>query len=254
MTRYDLHGVIHELRHRVSRRRRNGPPPLRPDGQPTVSVVCVSNRPSQLGHIIDMFDAQDWLHKDLVLVINAAGYATDAVSGRTDVQVLSTEPTVSLGECLNRGFAAASGDVIARFDDDDFYAADYVHSIVAVFRTIDAQVTGKAEYFAYVESQDRIICRFPGKSACYVGRVAGGSLAVMADAVRGVRFPDENVGEDVEFMRRCERVSLRIWAAPAKGFLQMRSARGGHTWGIDDHDFVAGTDDVGSGRNPSMWS
>jgi len=252
--RYDLNGVLHELRHRVFRRRRSGVPPLSSDAEPQVSVVCVSNRPSQLGHIVEMFEAQDWPFKDLVLVTNADDYATDAVVGFAGIHLVQTKPSVSLGDCLNQGFAAASGDVIARFDDDDLYAVGYLRSVVEVFRSMDAQVTGKAEYFAYVESQDRTVRRFTGKSARYVGRVAGGSLAVIAEAVRGVKFPKQNVGEDVEYMRSCERAGLRIWASGPKGFLQMRNTHGGHTWEIADRDFVAYANDVGPGRDPTLWS
>jgi glycosyltransferase involved in cell wall biosynthesis len=253
MWRYDMRAVKHELRHRLLRRRRRKAPALALTAQPLVSVVCVSNRPAQLGHILQMFDAQDWAKKNLVLVVNAHHYGTKAANARDEVTIIHTNPSDSLGACLNRGFAAATGAVIVRFDDDDLYAPTYLTSTVDTFRNVDAQVTGKCEYFLYLESQDRIVRRFPGRSQSYVGRVAGGSLAVLAEAANAVRFPDDSIGEDVEYVRRCERKGLRVWATAAEGFLQMRKADGGHTWGIDDHQLSAGSASVGKGHASELW-
>lgn len=245
---------MHELRYRPGRRRPSREPALPSDATPRVGVVCVSNRPSQLEHVLAMFDAQTWTDKHLVLVTNAADYDTSAAAGRAEVEIVDTEPRITLGECLNRGFASTDGDVIVRFDDDDLYSRDHLQSVVDVFCSVDAHVTGKAEYFAYIESEDRTVRRFPNRSRQYVGRVAGGSLAVLAPAVEGIEFPHENLGEDVEYVRRCERAGLRVWSSAPQGFLQMRVQRGDHTWKISDADFAEHSEPVGSGNHPELWT
>ncbi|MCH9803814.1 glycosyltransferase family 2 protein [bacterium] len=250
---YDMPAVKHELLHRFRRRKRRNSPPLAAAAQPQVSVVCVSNRPAQLEHIIHMFNIQDWPNKNLVLVVNAECYPTEPVDALDAVTVIRTAQEESLGSCLNRGFAAATGEVIVRFDDDDWYAPNYVASAVETFKTVDAQVIGKCEYFAYIESRDHVVRRFSGRAERHVGRVAGGSLVVLAEAVARVRFPDCSIGEDVEYVRRCEREGLRVWATAPQGFLQMRSVGGGHTWGIGDAEFAAGSTVVDKGRAGELW-
>lgn len=251
--RYDIGGVLHELRHRRRRRRPSGPPTLDPAASPLVSVVVVTNRPEQSGHVMETFLAQDWDDKELVIVANCADYP---IASNTDaaIRVQLIDAAYSLGHCLNAGFELARGTVIARLDDDDHYAPNYVRSIVQTFTQTDAVVVGKAEYFAHVERFGQVFRLYPGRSNQYVGRIAGGSLAVIKHATKSVRFPDTGLGEDIAYVQRCERAGLRVWASDPQGFLQTRRSTLSHTWQISDEDFVRYATPVGAGADPALWA
>jgi glycosyltransferase involved in cell wall biosynthesis len=251
--RYRISGAWHELRFRRSRTRPSGAPHLAADACPVVSVVCVTNRPERAEHVAATFTDQDWVAKELIVVANCHDYPREPFAS-VDPTIVDIAPSESLGRCLNDGFALASGDVIVRIDDDDWYAPGYLTSVVAAFSQVEADALGKLDYFAYVESLDAVIRLYEGRSEQYVGRVAGGSLAVLRERVAAIRFPEISLGEDVAYVQRCERAGLRVWATAPQGFLQFRGVGANHTWSIDDEQFSRHARVVGTGRSPDLWA
>ena len=170
-----ISGIVHELRYRLKRRRPSHPPSLEPGATPLVSVLCATNRPEQLAHLLATFDTQTWTNRELIVVTNADGFDLSAIAERQDVLVCPTPTETSLGACLNIGRQVATGQILARIDDDDSYSASYLDGVVKTFQQVDAAIVGKQEYFAYVVSTDQTYRRFPGRANRYVGRVAGGN-------------------------------------------------------------------------------
>lgn len=252
MRKYDVRGVAHELRYRWRRGRPASVSTSPLPEHPVVSVVCASNRPAQFDHVVRAYKTQRWANKELVIVVNVDEFDAPVVSD--DITVLHRSSNVSLGECLNEGFAATQGDVIARIDDDDFYAPTYLGSVVAAMRSSGADLVGKVECFAFVESEGVMIRRFPGSAGRFVGRLTGGTISVRRATTKSLRFPESNIGEDVAYVRAAERQGLRVWADSAYGYLAVRRGpEGGHTWTIDDLDYISSGEVVATGARPDLW-
>ena len=49
----------------------------------------------------------------------------------------------TLGECLNFGIEKARYNIVAKFDDDDYYSPYYLTEAMRIFLTTDAQVSWK---------------------------------------------------------------------------------------------------------------
>lgn len=253
LRRYNLAAAYHEVRYRRRRSKPAGPPLMSGSGMPLVSIVCVTNRPDFHPHVMSNYASQTWPKTELILVANCDRYPDPAFTtpGLTFVTKAST---TSLGECLNAGFDLARGEIIARMDDDDLYATTYVSDVVHAFGTCGASITGKFERYAYVEEFDATYLLYEGRGSRFVGRATGGSMAVLRSCTRAIRFPDSSLGEDLEYIRRCERAGLRVWATDPKGFLQMRRTSGGaHTWAISNSEFVRDARRIGRGHDESIW-
>ena len=82
-----ISGIVHELRYRLKRRRPSHPPSLEPGATPLVSVLCATNRPEQLAHLLATFDTQTWTNRELIVVTNADGFDLSAIAERQDVLV-----------------------------------------------------------------------------------------------------------------------------------------------------------------------
>ena len=238
-----ISGIVHELRYRLKRRRPSHLPSLEPGATPLVSVLCATNRPEQLAHLLATFDTQTWTNRELIVVTNADGFDLSAIAERQDVLVCPTPTETSLGACLNIGRQVATGQILARIDDDDSYSASYLDGVVKTFQQVDAAIVGKQEYFAYVVSTDQTYRRFPGRANRYVGRVAGGTIAELRSLTAAIAYPDKTEGEDIEFVHRCERAGLRIWAADPAGYVQHRRGQGLHTWNIADQEFISSAEE-----------
>ena len=66
--------------------------------------------------------------------------------------VLYMEGRTTLGDCLNRGVEAASGEYVAKMDDNDHYGERYLSDHVLAASFSDAEVVGKGLFFVYFEA------------------------------------------------------------------------------------------------------
>ncbi len=92
-----------------------------------VSVICPSIRPVMLERTLSLFKAQDYPNKELI-ILQGEG---------------------SIGEKRNACCADAKGDIIVHFDDDDYYAPDYISKSVQFLIDNKAEVTGLASAYFY---------------------------------------------------------------------------------------------------------
>ncbi len=56
---------------------------------------------------------------------------------------------ISLGKCLNFAVDKSKYDIIAKFDDDDYYGPKYISDTIKAFESTDAKVVGKTTNFIY---------------------------------------------------------------------------------------------------------
>lgn len=94
---------------------------------PLVSVITPSIRPDMLQRTIKMFHSQDYPNKELIII-----------SGDGPV-----------GAKRNKCCADAQGEIIAHFDDDDFYTPDYLSKSVDYLLRNNLDVTGMASAYFY---------------------------------------------------------------------------------------------------------
>jgi hypothetical protein len=248
-------GILHELRWR-HRRNRALVRPVEVAANAKLTFLCVSKRPDQLEHVASTWQAQSYGDVELLLVTNADGYGEQAhrkLDPIPNASVLVTDPSVSLGSALNLGIDAASGQVIAKIDDDDHYAPGYGDAVVAAMRETKAGVVGKKTYYAYLAQTDQIVRMFPGNEQRRVGRVAGGTIAFHRDVADHVRFADRTLGEDVTFVRAAERVGFGVHSTAAAGYVQVRSTAMDPTWSAPDEQLLASGEIVGDGFLPEYW-
>lgn len=213
---------------------------------PSVEVVCVSRRPWQLQQVIDQFDAQTYPHRRLTIVLTS----DDSESGAVDPTrwphvTIERRPGLSLGRCLNEALDRSGAALVAKWDDDDWYGADYLTDLVLTRNATGAAITGKHSYFAYLARSERAILRFDGVEFCDTSFVAGGTLLIDRAALGDVRFPDVNLAEDGALLERCERRGLRIFAADPFNYVQYRGDA--NTWQVDDTVYARRALDVGHG-------
>jgi spore maturation protein CgeB len=217
-----------------------------------VSVVCASMRPDRAKAVFEAYDQQEHRHRELVFVTNADGFddeLLDALANRSHAaRVLRIDPSASLGECLNAALDVASGDYIAKWDDDDVYGAHYLGDALLPFGYADAAVVGKTSYYAYLEASNTTVLREPGREFAYVNHLAGGTIVADRAQVEGMRFATLPRGTDTQFLRDCREAGLRIFSADRFNYLLYRhAASSAHTWAVPDTEFAKDAERVADG-------
>src|SRR4051794_2871081 len=94
-----------------------------------ISVVACTNRQAFLPKIIENFQRQTLVEKELIIVVNSMVMEVGGIGYR----ILQFPDEVSLGECLNKGVRIAKYELVTKMDDDDYYGPDYLKEVYQAF-------------------------------------------------------------------------------------------------------------------------
>lgn len=212
--------------------------------RPTLSILLSTIRPWQLEHVFQTVGSQRDVDAELVLLTHGFR-AEDAMIRRmkeqygvSAVTLLTAEAQVSLGECLNMCVSAASGQVMTKMDDDDFYAADYLSDQLYALDYSGADIVGKQAHYMYLADQNATLLRFPEWEHRYTRTVMGPTIMGSADVFRSSPFAAVGSGEDTRFLRHVVAGGGTVYASDRFNYCQQR-ASDGHTWKISDVALLA---------------
>jgi hypothetical protein len=150
-------------------------------------------------------------------------------------------PNETLGACLNRGAAMATGGLIAKIDDDDLYGPRYFADLCLALDYSRADIVGKNSHYQYFEANDSTVLRYPGSEHTFTTFVCGSTLLVRSEVYEKIRFPQRRVGEDTEFLRRADAAGLRIFSADRFNYVSQRRADlSSHTWRAEHDALLTG--------------
>lgn len=211
---------------------------------PTVSAMVSTNRPHQIDHVLTQVAHQQQVDVELLLLCH--GFEPDremitqrcAELGIHRYLLLEGSPEWSLGTCLNKLVDEASGEVLAKLDDDDFYGPKYLLDQLNALRYSGAGLVGKECSYLYDVATDLMIRRRPEREHRFTNFVAGPTFVGHAEVFRTHPFADRSIGEDTQFLRDLAEDNIKIYAADRFNFLQMRN-KTGHTWNVSGSELLA---------------
>jgi hypothetical protein len=203
---------------------------------PRVSILLPSKRPHMLRFALRQI-AKQTVPAELVLATH--GYRTDPgeireLAGHHAVTVLDLPQDRLFGDVLNHAVAGATGDVLVKMDDDDWYAPDFLADLLLARHCSGAPLVGMMTEFVYLEDLDRTLRRRT-ESEQDVEFVAGGTMMIdrtlLAD-LGGFRPVRRFV--DAQLLVAALAAGAGIYRTHGLGYV-MRRTPGGHTWqaGID---------------------
>lgn len=221
---------------------------------PTVTVVVSTNRPHQVHHVLQQVAAQQDVTLQLVLVghgftpphwVEARAHEL----GLTDIVTHEADAALTLGECLNEGIARASGDVVAKFDDDDLYGPHYLADQLGALDYSGADVVGKQAHHLLLSGTGALLVRFPEREHRFTDMVMGPTLMMRRELAARIPFAARTRGEDTHFLRRVLLAGGQVYSADRFNFIQVRNDAG-HTWEATDVELLANGNVVAYGASP----
>ena len=149
---------------------------------------------------------------------------------------------MSLGECLNRCVAAASGQVLTKMDDDDHYGPHYLSDQLHALSTPGADVVGKQAHYMHLETTNAAILRFAA-TGTPVHRLRHGADHHGPQGSLHATTPScpVSIGEDTGFLRAAHAAGRIIYSADRFNYFQVRTGDG-HTWQVEDAELLASGD------------
>lgn len=203
---------------------------------PSVSVLLATKREHMLEHALRQVAKQQGA--DVEVVVAAHGFRADPGLVRAHVgdrfALRSFDGPEFFGDVLNGAVAAASGDLVLKMDDDDWYGPDFVADLLLARHYSGADVVGSTVEYAYLAPIDRTVRR-RDDSERIAQFVAGGSI--MTDraslAVAG-GFRRVRRYVDAQLLDAARQQGQSIYRSHGLGYMLRRTADG-HTWdpGLD---------------------
>lgn len=209
----------------------------------TVSVLLVTRRPDQVGFALRQVARQRGVDAEVVLHTHGfecPRHELELFREASDLPLtLGSSPASAVfGTILNEAAERASGQLLQKMDDDDWYGPDFLADNVLAHGYSDAGLVGSPPEFTFVEPL-WVTTRRQDATERYTRLVAGGTLMVrrdLFDQVGGFRPVPSQV--DRRLFESVLEAGARIYATHGHNYL-LRRGPTGHTWDPGLPYFVA---------------
>ncbi len=164
--------------------------PVVRDGPLVSCLMPTFNRRAFVPQAIRCFLAQDYPHKELIVIDDGQDRASDLVPPHPAIRYVALDHRVSLGEKRNIAADLSEGEMLAHWDDDDWYAPRYLSRIAERLRHAGADsLTGLSRYLVYLlETGALKVCTSKGP--------AGATFAFWKSLWQQHRYRDTERAED----------------------------------------------------------
>lgn len=209
------------------------------------SIVVCTNRPDHVALIAENVARQNV--DDLELIVVTHGFhaepeeflSCEGSERIAHLTVVEADVSSTLGENLNRGFEATTGDYVFRMDDDDFYGSNYVRDQLHAIKFSRAALVGKAETYIYFEEANATFLTFPGKAHRYTDFVRGATFAGPRKTFVDFKFKEQRLGEDSNFIDQVKRAGGKIYSSDRFNYIVNRMGdKSRHTWTVADANLM----------------
>jgi glycosyltransferase involved in cell wall biosynthesis len=181
--------------------------------EPLVSCIMPTyNRRPYVKLALGHFFSQDYPNKELIIVDDGTDSVEDLVVGLSGVRYIRLQRRTAIGTKRNLACQAAKGDIIAHWDDDDWYAPDRLRYQLAPLLANEAEMTGLTNTFVLQLPAAVFWTTGTGlHRKMFVGDVHGGTLVYKRTVLdKGVRYPDVSLAEDAALIQQMLRHKNRL--------------------------------------------
>jgi hypothetical protein len=229
---------------------------------PQVSIVMATKRPALAGQALAQMERQRDVRAEVLLGLHGVRHeqVREAVSACSlPVRWVEADASVPFGEVLNRAAALASGDYLAKWDDDDWYGPRHLADLLMAMSYAGADVVGTTAEFFYLEPLKATVRRTTFASGAsypsevWADHVAGGTILVPRAKFREIGgFPGLPRAVDLEFLKAAQKAEARIYRTHGLGYVLRRGLSADHTWQLPLAHFLKVAANQWRGFRPSL--
>ncbi len=205
---------------------------------PLVSCIMPTyERRRYIPQALQSFLQQDYPNRELIVVDDGKDAIGDLVDKLPNVRYFHVART-SIGAKRNLACKHAAGEIIAHWDDDDWYSPDRLRYQVMPIVAGKADLTGLENAFVLELPHGDFWTTAPAlHQRLFVGNVHGGTLVYRRELwSQGLRYPEINLAEDAWLLMRSTRQGKRLVRLSNPGvFVYVR--HGSNAW----RQFAPGT-------------
>ena len=219
---------------------------------PRVSVLLATRRPHRLAAAVEAVAGQTYPNLELVVAAHGEGFnprVVEELIGSLDLpaSAIAVAGHKPLGTVLNAALAKSSGNLVTKFDDDDFYGPEHLWDLVLAYEYSRRCLVGKAAEYVHLAHSDRTIHRFRDRSERRSAGLAGGAMMISRrDLDRFLGWREIPAGVDRALIEDVKRTKREIYRTHGRGYMLVRH-NDGHTWPAKDAYFLKQADEIREG-------
>ena len=182
-------------------------------GMPLVSCIMPTyNRRRLVPLAVRLFHQQDYPSRELIVIDDGDDPVEDLVGRAEGVRYFRLPGRKSIGAKRNFGCEQARGDIIAHWDDDDWYAPDRLRYQVGPIVAGVADITGlDSGPVLDVTTASFWTTRHDLHRRMFAGNVHGGTLVFRRQLLTsGIRYPDVSLAEDAWLLQMLQLKGSRL--------------------------------------------
>ena len=167
--------------------------------KPYVSCIMpTANRENFIPYTLDIFLNQDYRDVELVIVDDGKRSVQHLIPDHPRIKYYYVDPIGSIGSKRNYACEKAKGEIIMHWDDDDWYAYDWITRTLTFIKSSNADICGLNNILFY----SPLVGKFwrykdENKDRPYI---AGATMAYKKDFWRNHPFKDIQIGEDYDYI------------------------------------------------------
>ncbi|WP_342433770.1 glycosyltransferase [Neobacillus sp. FSL H8-0543] len=197
-----------------------------------VTIITPTNKPKEMENIFNNFLLQEWESKELIIILNRDDMEIEPweikAKEYANISVFQLPERITLGECLNFAVSKATFDIIAKFDDDDYYSPYYIAQAMQIFEEEQADIVGKSQLFTYFLNRKSLSIRNS------INVIGGGTIMFRKRVFEKVQFPAKNLDEDSIFLKKAKRQGFKICRTNQYNYVYIRKDIRDHTWKVSE--------------------
>jgi O-antigen biosynthesis protein len=208
-------------------------------------IMPTYNRRPFIPLALQRFREQSYPNRELIIVDDGSDPVGDLVRHEPAVRYIRLDRRTTIGGKRNLACGEARGELVAHWDDDDWYSRDRLMRQAAPILRGEADVTGLENRFVLQMPVGRFwTTNRQLHRSMFVCDVHGGTLVFRRSIwTAGVRYPEVNLAEDAAFVRDAVRRGKKLARIDNDGtFVYVRHHR--NAWQFDTGTFL----------DPSGWS
>lgn len=166
---------------------------------PLVSCIMpTANRLKFVPYAIDYFLKQDYPNAELIIIDDGEKSAGELVPLHPKIHYYYSQPLGTIGLKRNIACEKANGEIIMHWDDDDFYASDWITKMVTSLLTSEADITGlnRVLFYSPISNQNFMYEDTDEEKPW----ICGATMTFRKSFWEKHPFADLQVGEDYDFV------------------------------------------------------
>ena len=207
---------------------------------PLVSCIMPTrNRPEYVQRALHYFERQDYPEREIIVLYEKPEDLPALMPDSRRIRLVKTALNCSIGEKRNRGRAVAQGEIIAQWDDDDWYGLDRLSRQTAPIIAEKADISGLYNIGFYAVDTGRYWkCAPELFDRMFVRGVQGGTLVYRKKLPGGaIRYPDTSLREDADFLVLAQSHGARLFKTDGEGiYIYIRHGR--NSWQFAPGNFL----------------